>query len=171
MTLSTMAAWLTIILFPAAMIYAGIMDILTMKIRNMLVLAVAGAYFVLAPIAGYSLVDMATSVGVAGIVFVVTFGFFAMGWIGGGDAKLATAVALWFGWDHALIYFIYATLAGGLLTLVIIGFRSAMLPASWYANESIMRLHNSKSGIPYGAAFAFAALFVFPSTAWFGAAI
>lgn len=171
MAIASMAGLAATIIFPAAMIYAGIMDLLTMKIRNFVVLIVAVSYLVFAPLAGFTLYEIGLSLAVAGAVFIVTFGFFAAGWIGGGDAKLAAVTALWFGWDHAMPYFIYATLAGGLLTLAIIGFRSMMLPASLYKHEWIVRLHQSKSGIPYGAAFALAALIVFPQTDWLAAVV
>ncbi len=166
MAIASMAGLAATIIFPAAMIYAGIMDLLTMKIRNFVVLIVAISYFVFAPLAGFTLYDIGLSLAVAAAVFIVTFGFFAAGWIGGGDAKFASATALWFGWEHAMPYFIYATLAGGLLSLAIISFRSMLLPAPLYSREWIVRLHQSKSGIPYGAAFALAALIVFPKTAW-----
>ena len=50
------------------------------------------------------------------MVLAVTFVFFALGWIGGGDAKLAAATALWLGFDHLLKYLLYASLFGGVLT-------------------------------------------------------
>lgn len=171
MAIASIAGLAATIIFPAAMIYAGIMDLLTMKIRNIVVVIVAVSYFLFAPLAGFTLNEIGLSLAVAAAVFIVTFGFFAAGWIGGGDAKLAAATALWFGWEHAMPYFIYATIAGGLLTLAIIGFRSMMLPASFYRREWIVRLHQSKSGIPYGAAFAFSALIVFPQTDWLAAVV
>ena len=50
-------------------------------------------------------------------VLVVTFVFFARGWIGGGDAKLAAATALWLGFDQLLNYLIFASILGGVLTI------------------------------------------------------
>ena len=44
--------------------------------------------------------------GAAFIVLAIGFGCFAMGWIGGGDAKLAAAIALWFGFDYLLEYLV-----------------------------------------------------------------
>jgi prepilin peptidase CpaA len=159
------------VIFPAAMIFAGIMDLLTLKIRNVLVIGVAVVFFVAAPIVGLSLYEIGLNVGVAAIVLAVSFGFFAAGWIGGGDAKLAAATALWFGWEHVLPYLVISTLAGGLLTLMIIGFRSMLLPASFYSYPWLVKLHESKTGVPYGIAFAIAALIVFPDTVWFKALI
>ena len=65
----------------------------------------------------------------AALVLVVAFVFFAQGWIGGGDAKLAAATALWFGFDYLLDYLIYASLFGGALTLLLLQFRKLPLPA------------------------------------------
>lgn len=169
MTASMLPGLAAVTLFPAAMIYAGIMDVLTMRIRNALVLAIVALYAVLAPLAGFSLVEIGQSLAVAGVVFALTFALFSFGWIGGGDAKLASAAALWFGWDHALDYFLVASLFGGALTFAILGFRRMLLPATFCRSAWILRLHESRQGVPYGAALAPAALVVFPETAWFAA--
>lgn len=171
---STMAgfsavSWLAAILFPAAMIYAGIADLLTYKIRNVLVIAVAMTFLVLAPLTGFGPLEIALSLALGLAVFVVTFGFFAAGWIGGGDAKLATAAALWFGWEHALAYFVYAAILGGVLSLALIVFRRIPLPPALCRIEWLARLHAADSGVPYGVAFAAAALIVFPQTHWYAA--
>ena len=41
-------------------------------------------------------------------VLAVTFALFAFGWIGGGDAKLAAATALWLGFDTLPDYLMLA---------------------------------------------------------------
>jgi prepilin peptidase CpaA len=166
MTISSIAATGGLVLFPLAMVYAGIMDLVTLKIRNVLVLAVAGGWAVLAPLAGFTLQELGWSVAVAALVFVLTFTFFALGWIGGGDAKLAAATALWFQPQEALLFFLYASFLGGLLTLVILQLRSRLLPAFLYRVPWIARLNEPRGGVPYGAAMAPAALIVFPDTAW-----
>ena len=159
------------VMFPAAMIFAGIMDLMTLKIRNILVTGIAVVFFIAAPIIGLSLHEIGLSIAVASLVLLVSFGFFAAGWVGGGDAKLAAATALWFGWEHVLPYLIVSTLAGGLLTLAVLGFRSMLLPASFYGYPWLVKLHESKTGVPYGIAFAIGALFIFPDTVWFNALI
>ena len=63
-------------------------------------------------------------------MLAVAFVFFARGWIGGGDAKLAAATALWLGFDHLLPYLLYASIFGGVLTLAMIRFRLMPLPAA-----------------------------------------
>ena len=46
--------------------------------------------------------DFLMHLGAGAAVLVVAFACFAMGWVGGGDAKVAAGVALWFGFDHLL---------------------------------------------------------------------
>ncbi len=171
MTISSVAATIGLVLFPLAMIYAGLMDLVTLKIRNHLVLAIGAGWLILAPLSGLSFADLGSSAAVAGVVFAFTFTFFALGWIGGGDAKLAAVTALWFQPEEALLYFTYAALLGGVLTLGILQLRTRMLPLVIYRVPWIAQLQDSKSGVPYGAAMAPAALIVFPETAWVAHAV
>ena len=166
MNVSALAASAGVILFPALVLYAGFMDLMTLKIRNFLVLVILAAWLVLAPLAGFSWAELGMSLAVAGAVFALTFTFFAFGWIGGGDAKLATVTALWMGPEHALIYFAYASFLGGLLTLLILKLRSPVAPAMLYRIPFLAQLQDKKAGVPYGAAMAPAALIVFPTTEW-----
>jgi prepilin peptidase CpaA len=166
MTISALAAMAGVILFPLAVVYAGVMDVMTLTIRNALVLSLVACWVVLAPLAGFSLVEMGWSVAIAGFVFALTFTFFAAGWIGGGDAKLAPAIALWFAPEETLRVFLYAALIGGVLTLLVLQIRSRLMPAVVYRVPWIARLHDKQAGVPYGAAMAPAALLVFPETAW-----
>jgi prepilin peptidase CpaA len=109
---------------------------------------------------------IAAHIGAAGVVLVVTFLFFAQGWIGGGDAKLAAATALWFGFDHLVIYLVYASLFGGLLTIMLIQVRRVPLPRLLLGQQWAERLHRNDSGVPYGIALAAAALAIYPETVW-----
>jgi prepilin peptidase CpaA len=99
-------------------------------------------------------------------VLAVAFVCFACGWIGGGDAKLAAATALWLGFGHLLDYFVYASLLGGALTLLILQFRHVPLPRLLMGRQWAERLHRSDGGVPYGIALAAAALLVYPQTEW-----
>ena len=90
------------------------------------------------------------------------------GWIGGGDAKLVAATALWLGWAHLLDYVLSASLLGGALTVGLLYFRGRDLPALLVGREWVERLHRKDGGIPYGIALAAAALLVYPSTVWMG---
>lgn len=166
MTISTFAAACGLVLFPLAMIYAGLMDLATLTIRNTLVAAIGCAWLLLAPLAGFTLSELGTSAALSAAVLAVTFTFFVLGWIGGGDAKLAAVTALWFQPQEAFLYFAYTALLGGFLTLGILQLRSSVIPMFLYRMPWIAQLHDSRTGVPYGAAMAPAALLVFPDTAW-----
>ncbi|HUN97603.1 MAG TPA: prepilin peptidase, partial [Bradyrhizobium sp.] len=99
-------------------------------------------------------------------VLAVAFVCFAMGWIGGGDAKVAAAAALWFGFGDLLSYLVYASLFGGALTLLVLLFRQWPLPYAFYGQTWLLRLHAKDSGIPYGIALALGALMIYPETDW-----
>jgi prepilin peptidase CpaA len=155
-----------LLLFPALMAFAASSDLLTMTISNRLSLALAGGFFLLAIATGMGLTTIGMHLAAATLVLSVCFGFFSRGWIGGGDAKLAAATALWFGFDYLLDYLLYASLFGGALTLILLQFRKLPLPAALARQTWILRLHEHGAGIPYGIALAAAALAVYPHTDW-----
>jgi prepilin peptidase CpaA len=155
-----------LVLFPALMAFAASSDLLTMTISNRVSLILAGGFLALALISGMGAVDILSHTGAAAVVLIISFGFFARGWIGGGDAKLAAASALWLGFDHLLEYLFYASLFGGGLTLLLLQFRMLELPPRLACQDWIERLHRKGGGIPYGIALAAAALAVYPDTAW-----
>jgi prepilin peptidase CpaA len=155
---------LILLLFPTLMAFAASSDLLTMTISNKLVLALTAGFMTLALMMGLSWPVIASHMASGVLVLSVAFGCYAAGWIGGGDAKLAAAIALWFGFDHILAYLLYASLLGGMLTLLVLKFRSEALPAALMRQAWVMRLHNEKSGVPYGIALAVAALLVYPDT-------
>ena len=110
---------------------------------------------------------MMSHVGAALAVLAVTFVFFARGWIGGGDAKLAAATALWLGFDHLMAYLLYASIFGGVLTLAMIRFRLMPLPAALgRAGMGEAPAPKLDGGVPYGIALAAAALLIYPDTPW-----
>ena len=155
-----------LLLFPTLMAFAASSDLLTMTISNRVSLALIGGFFALTLVTGMSIADIASHMAAAALVLMFTFTFFARGWIGGGDAKLAAATALWFGFDHLLDYLIYASLFGGALTLLLIQFRQWPVPGVLARQEWVQRLHDKNGGVPYGIALAAAALAVYPDTAW-----
>ena len=153
-------------LFPAMMAFAASSDFLTLTISNRVSLILVGGFVALAVIGGVSAADVLSHLAAGCVVLVAAFSLFARGIIGGGDAKLAAATALWLGFDHLLPYLIYASLLGGALTLALLQFRMAPLP-DWLARHDwAQRLHGKDAGVPYGIALAAAALAVYPQTPW-----
>src|SRR5260221_3056429 len=155
-----------LLLFPSLMAFAASSDLVTMTISNRVPLILVAGFFALALYSGMNPQAMMWHAGAALAVLAVTFVFFARGWIGGGDAKLAAATALWLGFDHLVAYLLYASIFGGVLTLAIIPFRRMPLPATLAKQAWVQRLHQFDGGVPYGIALAAAALLIYPDTAW-----
>ena len=154
----------TLLLFPAVMAFSASSDLLTMTIPNRACAALAAGYFVLALAVGMPIEAVAIHLSCGAAVLLVTFFLFSKGWIGGGDAKLAAASALWLGWALILNYGLIASVFGGVLTLVLLLGRRIPLPA-WAARLGwLARLHHPKSGVPYGIALAAAGLVMYPQT-------
>lgn len=153
-------------LFPALMAFAAASDLFTMTISNRVSLLLIAGFFVLALLTGMPLATIAMHLGAGLSVLVVAFGCFAFGWIGGGDAKVAAAAALWFGFDHLMPYLVYASLFGGALTFLMMEFRAWPLPYALGSQQWLLRLHAKDSGIPYGIALAIGALMIYPETEW-----
>jgi prepilin peptidase CpaA len=159
-----------IVFFPAAMALAASMDLITMTIPNRVCAAVAIGYFVLAVAAGVPFDVILIHLSCAAAVLAAMFALFTLGWIGGGDAKLAAATSLWFGWGMMFDYGATAALYGGALTLLILFARGFVLPTWLSRHEWIARLHDRKTGVPYGVALAAAGLMLYPHTQIWNAA-
>jgi len=159
----------TLIVFPALMAYAAASDLLTMTIPNKVSLGLVVCFGVFAIGSGLPWHAVAMHVAAGLLVLTVAFGMFAFGWIGGGDAKLAAATALWLGFNTLMEYLLISTVAGGMLTLAILSMRGWPLPLFALRWEWLSRLHDRTSGVPYGIALAGAALAVYPhSPIWSG---
>jgi prepilin peptidase CpaA len=155
-----------LLLFPALMAFAAATDLFTMTISNRVSLALAAGFLALALLSGMGLYDILSHAGAGAAVLAAAFACFAMGWVGGGDAKLAATAALWFGFGHLLDYLVYASLFGGALTLLLLQFRQWPLPYPFTGQAWLMKLHAQESGIPYGIALAIGALTIYPETEW-----
>jgi prepilin peptidase CpaA len=155
-----------LLLFPALMAFAAASDLFTMTISNRVSLALAAGFLALAVMSGMGLYDILTHVGAGAAVLAVAFVCFAMGWVGGGDAKVAAGAALWFGFGHLLNCLVYASVFGGALTLLLLQLRQWPLPYPLAGQGWLIKLHAKESGIPYGIALALGALMVYPETEW-----
>jgi len=153
-------------LFPGMMAFAASSDLLTMTIANRVSLILIGGFILLAGLGGMSGPELLSHFGAAAAVLAAAFVCFAFGWIGGGDAKLATTSALWLGFGHLFDYLTLASMLGGALTLLIVQFRILPLPQFLAGREWVDRLHRPDGGVPYGIALAAAALIVYPQTEW-----
>lgn len=154
-----------LVVFPAAMAYAAASDLVTMTIPNWLCLLLVAAFGLCAAAIGFGWSAVGWNLAAGLLMLTLCFGLFAAGWIGGGDAKLAAATALWLGFEQLLPYLFVATLVGGVLTVVLVKLREAPLPGLAKGWSWAQRLHGVEKGVPYGIALAAAALVVLPDTA------
>jgi prepilin peptidase CpaA len=128
------------------LLVAAVIDVRTFTISNRLNLTVA----LLAPLYWLSTsLPLWPGVGIqlalAAGVFVLFAGAFYAGMMGGGDVKLAAALALWFQPASTIIFLLLTSLAGGVLTLGILAFHR-------------LKRREGRPEIPYGVAIAFGGL-------------
>jgi prepilin peptidase CpaA len=148
--------------FPAAMAYAAASDLLTMTISNKLSIALVVGYYLVALLLGMPATTIGIHSATAFVVLAISFSMFAAGWIGGGDAKLVAAIALWLGFGQLLSFLILASIFGGALTVSLLMVRRYALPACLLGQDWLERLHAPTTGVPYGIALAAAALLTYP---------
>ena len=160
-----------LVFFPVLMAYAAASDLLTMTIPNRLSLALVASFLALACLGGLAPQAILLHILAGGVVLAATFAMFAFGWIGGGDAKLAAATALWLGFSPLADYLFIAALGGGLLTFAILALRYFPLPRFALGWTWLCRMHDRRSGVPYGIALAAAALAVYPQSEIWTAAL
>ena len=160
-----MASYSLLLVFPAAMAYAAASDLLTMRIANSVSLVIVAAFLGVALIAGMPLQDVLLHLAVGAALLVAGMLLFNLNLVGGGDAKLLAAAALWIGYDQLLPFLLCVTIFGGVLALLLLAYRrlpAAALPLPAWA----VRLHTAGGGMPYGIAIAAGALAVYPLTSW-----
>ncbi|MTI17179.1 peptidase [Rhodobacteraceae bacterium RKSG542] len=157
------------VLFPLLMLYAAFSDLFTMTIPNKISLLLLAGFVVLAFAIPLPIKDVGLHLLIGFCVLAAGFGLFALGVMGGGDAKFAAGIALWLGYSSVTIAFLLQmAIYGAILTLVLLVFRSVpVIPAFAQRYDWVLKLHDKKTGIPYGIAIAIAALQVYPKTFWF----
>jgi prepilin peptidase CpaA len=127
--------------FPAAMAFAGAMDLLTMTIPNRISIGLIAAFLVAALAAPLGWTEIVSHIGAGLLMLGVGIALFAGGFLGGGDAKLLAAAALWFGFDGLVEYLLLVSIAGGALVIAILFYRS-IAPPLWACRLPwAMRLH------------------------------
>lgn len=157
-----MIAYLVLFVPPACLAFAALTDIATMTIPNCVSAIMLATFFVAAPVLGLDWHNFNLSILAACIVFCGCFALFALNVMGGGDAKLLTACAVWFGLNSALMGFLVAVaFVGGLLTLAILLLRSRFQEISAIGLPIPDSLLVAKK-IPYGIAIAIAGLMTYP---------
>lgn len=134
-----------------ALLAAAFTDLRSRQISNKLNAGIALGAPLFWWASGLGAGDIAWQLGIAAISLVVFAGMFALRWMGGGDVKLLTALALWVKPAIFLNLILAMALIGGVLTLAF---------GAWH----IARRQRDRLAIPYGVAIAGAALIVLADT-------
>jgi prepilin peptidase CpaA len=137
---------LLLLALAATLVVAAVIDMRTFTISNRLnATVVAGAPLYWLSIALTPWPGMAIQLAAGGIVFALLAGAFYAGMMGGGDVKLASALALWFSPAGTVKFLVVMSIAGGVLTVGIL---------AWHRAQR----REGRPEIPYGVAIAFGAL-------------
>ncbi len=166
-----MIAAAVFVILPLCLAMAAFSDLFTMTIPNRISLILIVSFAVVAPLSGLGWHMIGMHLAAAAIVFCACFALFALNIMGGGDAKLLSATALWFGFNESLAFMTTdVALIGGLLTLLILLVRSqssTILAIGLPVPNSVLMAKK----IPYGIAIAIGGFLAFPSSPLFVAAL
>jgi prepilin peptidase CpaA len=162
------AACVALSVFAGLLVTAAVGDVRRFIISNRLNLAIGAAFLALALPMGLGLGAFAAHLGVGVAAFLVCMTAFAFGVFGGGDAKLASAVALWLGPAGIAPFLVYTALSGGVLAIVLImGRQIARRFGLPRGPRWIRRILRRRAGVPYGVALCAGALMAVPAAVWF----
>ncbi len=157
---------LPLIIFSGLLLFAAASDIATMTIPNWVSIVIALAFPITALISALALSAIGWHLAFGFAVLAITFGLFQFGVLGGGDAKLIAAAAVWTGIGAFGAFAFWTSLAGGVLALTLLLAR-AMIAPDQTRPTFLNRLLTRRGGIPYGVAIAvggLAVLHLLPTT-------
>ena len=138
------------------LVVAAVIDVRTFTISNGLNATVA----LLAPVYWWSIgLPLWPEAAIQVVVAIAVFGALALafyiGMMGGGDVKLAAALALWFSPVTTLKFLVIMSLAGGVLTLLVLAIHKKR------GNQAVDEgASPERPEVPYGVAIAFGALWI-----------
>ncbi|GAA0779682.1 peptidase [Roseibium denhamense] len=158
-------------IFPFLVAFGGISDLFTMTIRNGVSILLIAGFCVVALFAGLPAYGWGVHALGLIVIFVPFFICFAAGWMGGGDVKFISAIALWIGYSQQLgIFILLVAIYGMILTFGLLLLRNRLIvPEFLLRQEWFARLYSRESGIPYGIAIAAAGLQTYTQTTLFSA--
>jgi prepilin peptidase CpaA len=156
---------LIFVVFPFCMVFAAVSDMLSMTIANRVSVLLIAVFAVVAPLTGMDWASFGWHFAAGALVLAVTFALFAIGGMGGGDAKLLTATAVWMGFNiHLAEYLVCSAFIGGVLTVAILAYRGSALAVFTGRNMFLRNFADGDRGIPYGVALGLGGLLTFPNS-------
>lgn len=160
-------AYLTISVFPAALLVAAANDIYEFKIPNWISITLVCAY----PIAGMA-VGAPPSIVIEGLLIgagalALGFALFAGKIVGGGDAKLFAAITPWVGVGALGAFLLYTAIAGFVLAIIMGTFRTLPVLPIYARAPWLIELHERSKDLPYAVALGAGGLLSFSQTPFF----
>lgn len=150
-----MLTTIALYLYVSGLVGAALSDLTRYEIPNVLSLAPALAFALVAPA-----LPVWTTLGHVGAclaMFALGTAFFVLNVWGGGDVKLLAATTLWIGWHELPNFLLSVALLGAIIAILLLIARAIagrdFRRGRWYS-----RMLSKSSGVPYGVAIATAAL-------------
>ena len=146
------------------LLYVSYIDITSLRIPNVAVVAVAACFVPFAVAIQMPIVEFGLHLAAGSVVLVVGFLLFSIGLrFGGGDAKLFAALALWCGFNYLLPLFVVMSLTGGGVAGIVFVLRQFGIPV-WLAAHGwsipALDIDKGKAFIPYAPAMSLAFIYV-----------
>lgn len=141
----------------AVTLLSCVADIRSMRIPNNHALIIAACFVPAWLAAPEVFASLWQHLSAFGVVLGVTYFMFCKNMMGGGDSKLASALALWVGLKGLFPFMLYMAIIGGILGAFAILMRKTPFfknppPGSWAAQAQ-----SGRSVLPYGVAISFGA--------------
>lgn len=147
MTPSAIILGVGLVAAAGALTWSAVSDVRAYRIPNWTSILIAAAYLVVGLFTPYA--PLLWSVVTGGVVLGLGLGLFALGWMGGGDVKLFSAMALWSGPAHLAPFALLTSLAGAVLALVMLSPLRRMAPSPSAEARAM-----TGQPMPYGVAIA-----------------
>ncbi len=165
--------WGATVLFCLLSVAAAVFDVWKFVIPNTVSVAVAVLFFPTVLLLDGP-VDWPSHLGAALSVFVVGLAAYRFRVMGAGDVKLLTAVSLWVGFEHLLLYLVIVAFAGGAVAGVLWVLRRVIVALVVQVGTSPERVTLPRvllcgEPMPYGVAIAAAAIYLASLLPWLGA--
>ncbi len=163
-----MLSLLSLAAFAGLLIYAACSDVARLIIPNWVSIALAALFPPLALGLGLPLAEIGVHVLFGLAVLAVGFFLFQANVIGGGDAKLLAATAVWTGFTAFGPFIIWTAIAGGVLALALLSARRVVFESPTHP-AFVNRLLKPKGGVPYGVAIMAGGLMAIPALSYLSA--
>ena len=146
------------------LLVAAAFDVWKLILPNMVSVLVAAAFCAVAILLPRGQISLLSHLGAGAAVFAVGLLVFRFSFLGAGDIKLLTAIALWAGFDQLLILLVCIGLAGGALAVAVLLMRNLLRSLVLYVPMSgslaAAQLVCERTKLPYGLAIALGSIWV-----------